>query len=89
MRCRSLQTNAVMDFVGSTDVWFLFCLWLMFYLLMWINNVVFFQTMMADLVHYMGGGIRKDFSAKVTHLVAMRSGGEKYRVSSCFIFTLL
>ena len=35
---------------------------------------------MADLVHYMGGGIRKDFSAKVTHLVAMRSGGEKYRV---------
>jgi len=46
-----------------------------------------FQTMMVDLVHYMGGGIRKDFSAKVTHLVAMRSGGEKYRVSCSFIIT--
>ena len=31
----------------------------------------------------MGGSIRKDFSSRVTHLVAHCTGGEKYRVSNC------
>lgn len=38
-------------------------------------------SLMADLVHHMGGGIRRGVSAKVTHLVAMRTGGEKYRAA--------
>ena len=33
-----------------------------------------------ELVHHMGGSIRKDFSTRVTHLVANYTGGEKYRV---------
>jgi len=36
---------------------------------------------MADIVHRMGGAIRKDFSSNVTQLVANHAGGEKYRVS--------
>lgn len=44
---------------------------------------------MADLVHHMGGGIRRDVSAKVTHLVAMRTGGEKYRVSATLLVALI
>lgn len=35
----------------------------------------------------MGGSIRKDFSARVTHLVANCTSGEKYRVSF-LIFSL-
>uniref|UniRef100_A0A672SSZ7 Epithelial cell transforming 2 n=1 Tax=Sinocyclocheilus grahami TaxID=75366 RepID=A0A672SSZ7_SINGR len=36
---------------------------------------------LVNLVHHMGGTIRKDFdSAKVTHLIARSSHGEKYRV---------
>ncbi|CAH1781349.1 unnamed protein product [Owenia fusiformis] len=37
---------------------------------------------LADLVHHMGGSIRKDFSSKVTHLIANCSGGEKYRLAT-------
>lgn len=32
------------------------------------------------LVHHMGGIIRKDFSSKVTHLVANSTQGDKFRV---------
>uniref|UniRef100_A0AAY4EAN1 Epithelial cell transforming 2 n=1 Tax=Denticeps clupeoides TaxID=299321 RepID=A0AAY4EAN1_9TELE len=35
---------------------------------------------LVNLVHHMGGTIRKDFSAKVTHLIAHSTHGEKYRV---------
>ena len=35
---------------------------------------------LADLVHHMGGSIRKDFSSRVTHLVANATSGNKYRV---------
>uniref|UniRef100_A0A673JPG7 Protein ECT2-like n=1 Tax=Sinocyclocheilus rhinocerous TaxID=307959 RepID=A0A673JPG7_9TELE len=36
---------------------------------------------LVNLVHHMGGTIRKDFdSAKVTHLIARSTHGEKYRV---------
>ncbi|XP_064615176.1 protein ECT2-like [Liolophura sinensis] len=40
---------------------------------------------MADLIHHMGGSIRKDFiPSKVTHLVANCTGGSKYRYAfSC------
>ncbi|KAI8498895.1 Protein T2 [Branchiostoma belcheri] len=36
---------------------------------------------LVDLVHFMGGSIRKDFSTKVTHLVANSTSGDKYRVA--------
>lgn len=32
------------------------------------------------LVHHMGGIIRRDFSSKVTHLVANSTHGDKFRV---------
>jgi len=35
----------------------------------------------------MGGSIRKDFSAKISHLVANSSTGEKYRVRTCLVFS--
>uniref|UniRef100_A0A8C9VJA0 Epithelial cell transforming 2 n=1 Tax=Scleropages formosus TaxID=113540 RepID=A0A8C9VJA0_SCLFO len=38
---------------------------------------------LVNLVHHMGGTIRKDFSAKVTHLVAHSTHGEKYRLAVC------
>ena len=41
---------------------------------------IYLQSRLADLVHHMGGSIRKDFSSRVTHLVANCTGGEKYRV---------
>ncbi|XP_071798925.1 protein ECT2-like [Asterias amurensis] len=34
---------------------------------------------LAELVHHMGGGVRKDFTAKVTHLVANATSSYKYR----------
>nr|XP_006134693.1 protein ECT2 isoform X3 [Pelodiscus sinensis] len=36
---------------------------------------------MVTLVHHMGGIIRKDFSSKVTHLVANSTQGEKFRLA--------
>nr|AUG84409.1 ECT2 [Platynereis dumerilii] len=36
---------------------------------------------LAMLVHHMGGGIRRDISARVTHLVANSTSGEKYRLA--------
>ncbi|KAI4829074.1 hypothetical protein KUCAC02_023137 [Chaenocephalus aceratus] len=38
---------------------------------------------LVNLVHHMGGTIRKDFSTKVTHLIAYSTHGEKYRLSVC------
>ncbi|XP_027025772.2 protein ECT2 isoform X2 [Tachysurus fulvidraco] len=38
---------------------------------------------LVNLVHHMGGTIRKDFSAKVTHLIAYSTHGEKYRLAVC------
>ncbi|XP_024114819.1 protein ECT2 isoform X7 [Oryzias melastigma] len=38
---------------------------------------------LVNLVHHMGGTIRKDFSTKVTHLVANSTHGEKYRLAVC------
>ncbi|XP_047231557.1 protein ECT2 isoform X8 [Girardinichthys multiradiatus] len=38
---------------------------------------------LVNLVHHMGGAIRKDFSSKVTHLVACSTHGEKYRLAVC------
>ncbi|XP_064186040.1 protein ECT2 isoform X1 [Anguilla rostrata] len=38
---------------------------------------------LVSLVHHMGGAIRKDFSAKVTHLIAHSTHGEKYRLAVC------
>uniref|UniRef100_A0A3Q2CVT4 Epithelial cell transforming 2 n=1 Tax=Cyprinodon variegatus TaxID=28743 RepID=A0A3Q2CVT4_CYPVA len=38
---------------------------------------------LVNLVHHMGGTIRKDFSTKVTHLVACSTNGEKYRLAVC------
>ncbi|KAG9494070.1 hypothetical protein GDO78_001747 [Eleutherodactylus coqui] len=36
---------------------------------------------LVTLVHHMGGIIRKDFSSKVTHLVACSTHGDKFRVA--------
>ncbi|XP_072034093.1 protein ECT2-like [Amphiura filiformis] len=36
---------------------------------------------LADIVHHMGGSIRKDFSSRVTHLVANATAGNKYRTA--------
>ncbi|MBN3319614.1 ECT2 protein, partial [Atractosteus spatula] len=38
---------------------------------------------LVNLVHHMGGTIRKDFSSKVTHLIAHSTHGEKYRLAVC------
>ncbi|KAM9762345.1 protein ECT2 isoform 2-T2 [Menidia menidia] len=38
---------------------------------------------LVNLVHHMGGAIRKDFSTKVTHLIAYSTHGEKYRLAVC------
>ncbi|XP_061832048.1 protein ECT2 isoform X1 [Nerophis lumbriciformis] len=38
---------------------------------------------LVGLVHHMGGIIRKDFSTKVTHLIAYSTHGEKYRLAVC------
>ncbi|XP_075058247.1 protein ECT2 isoform X5 [Mixophyes fleayi] len=36
---------------------------------------------LVTLVHHMGGTIRKDFSSKVTHLIASSTHGDKFRVA--------
>ncbi|XP_040897147.1 protein ECT2 isoform X2 [Toxotes jaculatrix] len=36
---------------------------------------------LVNLVHHMGGTIRKDFSTKVTHLIAYSTHGEKYKLA--------
>ncbi|XP_041358738.1 protein ECT2-like [Gigantopelta aegis] len=34
---------------------------------------------LVDLVHHMGGSVRKDINSKVTHLIANASGSQKYK----------
>uniref|UniRef100_A0A8C3AI21 Epithelial cell transforming 2 n=1 Tax=Cyclopterus lumpus TaxID=8103 RepID=A0A8C3AI21_CYCLU len=41
------------------------------------------EVNLVNLVHHMGGTIRKDFSTKVTHLIAYSTHGEKYRLAVC------
>lgn len=36
------------------------------------------------MIHCMGGSIRKDMGAKVTHLIANCCGGDKYRYAVTF-----
>lgn len=36
---------------------------------------------LADLIHHMGGSIRKDFSFRITHLVANCTSGDKFRTA--------
>jgi len=38
-------------------------------------------SQLADLVHYMGGSVRKDFSGKITHVVANLAQGQKYKAA--------
>ena len=37
---------------------------------------------LANLVHFMGGSVRKDFSGKISHVVAHVAQGQKYKVSN-------
>ena len=41
----------------------------------------FFQTKFSDIVHYLGGSVRKDYGDQVTHVVSFANLGEKYLVS--------
>ncbi|XP_058828946.1 protein ECT2 isoform X3 [Topomyia yanbarensis] len=41
-------------------------------------------TRLVDLIHSMGGSIRKDMNTKVTHLICNVSGGEKYQYAMAF-----
>ncbi|XP_058457901.1 protein ECT2 isoform X4 [Malaya genurostris] len=41
-------------------------------------------TRLVDLIHSMGGSIRKDMNTKVTHLICNTSGGEKYQYAMTF-----
>lgn len=43
-----------------------------------------FKTRLVPLVHHMGGSIRKDMTARVTHLIANVSGGDKYQYATTF-----
>lgn len=43
-----------------------------------------FQTKLIPLIHHMGGSIRKDMVAKVTHLIANCCGGDKYQYATTF-----
>lgn len=38
---------------------------------------------LVNLVHHMGGIIKKDFSTKVSHLIAYSTKGEKYKLAVC------
>ncbi|XP_044752577.1 protein ECT2 isoform X2 [Coccinella septempunctata] len=39
---------------------------------------------LVPLIHHMGGSIRKEMSAKVTHLIAYTCGGQKYHYAATF-----
>uniref|UniRef100_A0A0K8TS04 Putative guanine nucleotide exchange factor pebble n=1 Tax=Tabanus bromius TaxID=304241 RepID=A0A0K8TS04_TABBR len=41
-------------------------------------------TRLVNLIHSMGGSIRKDMNSKVTHLICNASGGEKYQYAKTF-----
>ena len=46
------------------------------------NCTCILQGYLVDLVHHMGGSVRRDMTPKVTHLIANCTGGEKYKVST-------
>lgn len=56
----------------------------MLFLISFTFSTLFFQTHLITLIHHMGGSIRKDISARVTHLIANCCGGEKYRYATVF-----
>ncbi|CAH1117797.1 unnamed protein product [Phaedon cochleariae] len=41
-------------------------------------------TKLVPLIHHMGGSIRKEMSAKITHLIANVGGGDKYQYAATF-----
>ncbi|XP_011502842.1 PREDICTED: protein ECT2 isoform X2 [Ceratosolen solmsi marchali] len=41
-------------------------------------------TKLVNMIHFMGGSIRKEMGSKVTHLIANCCGGEKYRYAVTF-----
>lgn len=42
---------------------------------------MFLKTEYSELVHYLGGSVRKDYSDQVTHVISHANLGEKYLVS--------
>ena len=46
--------------------------------------LLFVQTKLINMIHSMGGSIRKEMSGKVTHLIASCCGGEKYKYAVTF-----
>lgn len=42
------------------------------------------QTRLVNLIHAMGGSIRKDMNSKVTHLICNAAGGDKYKYAITF-----
>lgn len=46
-------------------------------------------TLLVDLIHKMGGSIRKDLNSKSTHLICNSSSGEKYRYAMTFRLTVV
>lgn len=46
-------------------------------------------TLLVDLIHKMGGSIRKDLTFKSTHLICSASSGEKYRYAMTFRLTVV
>lgn len=46
------------------------------------SSVFMFQARYATLIHHMGGSIRKEFSANITHVIAKTTRGDKYRYAA-------
>ncbi|XP_013101165.1 protein ECT2 isoform X3 [Stomoxys calcitrans] len=46
-------------------------------------------TKLVNLIHSMGGCIRKDMNSKITHLISSHSGGEKYQYAKTFRLTVV
>ncbi|XP_053956531.1 protein ECT2 isoform X1 [Anastrepha ludens] len=46
-------------------------------------------TRLVNLIHSMGGCIRKDMNSKITHLICNQSGGDKYQYAKTFRLTVV
>ncbi|KAM7359031.1 epithelial cell transforming 2 pebble isoform 2-T2 [Cochliomyia hominivorax] len=46
-------------------------------------------TKLVNLIHSMGGCIRKDMNSKITHLISTHSGGDKYQYAKTFRLTVV
>ncbi|XP_049314353.1 protein ECT2 isoform X2 [Bactrocera dorsalis] len=46
-------------------------------------------TRLVNLIHSMGGCIRKDMNSKITHLICSHSGGDKYQYAKTFRLTVV